>query len=115
MQAVVDAWARFAGAHADGQISDGLLVRMWATACEVGARNLDDWYVFDRQHLAYCGKQSALVAASRRRSIGSQQERVIQSGDIIVTAVIKVQLEAMERNEWRLSMHGPTFGLGGLF
>jgi len=43
--------------------------------CEVGARNLEDWYIFDRQHLAYCGKTSVLAAASRRHSIGSQQER----------------------------------------
>lgn len=32
-----------------------------------------------------------------------------------MTAVIKVPLEAMERNEWRLNMHGPTSSLGGLF
>jgi len=44
-------------------------------ACSVGARNLEDWYIFDRQHLAYCGKKSVLAAASGRHSIGSQQER----------------------------------------
>lgn len=75
MQVIVDARVRSTGAHADGQISDRLVVRLWVMACEVGARNLEDWYIFDRQHLAYCGKGSVHATASRRRSIGSQQER----------------------------------------
>jgi len=32
-----------------------------------------------------------------------------------VTALIEIEHEARQRNEWSSRMHGPTFRLGGLF
>lgn len=32
-----------------------------------------------------------------------------------MTALIEIEHEARQRNKWSLRMHGPTFGLGGLF